>query len=121
MANAQTLIIEVLGSGCAKCKKLHELTKAAALELGLQTDIVYSTDIEKIVTMGVMSSPVLAVNGKPVLVGSVPDISAIKKLLAEHAEQGTEEKGCCSDKDACDIRCAPKNPVEGGGCSCGSC
>lgn len=121
MANTSTLTIEVLGSGCAKCKKLHELTKSAVAELGLQTDVSYSTEIEKIIAMGVMSSPVLAVNGKPVLVGSVPDVQEIKKLLAEHTEQSTEEKGCCSDKDECDVRCSPKNQAEGGGCSCGSC
>jgi len=121
MANAAIMSIEVIGSGCAKCKKLHELTKAAAAELGLQTEIVYSTAIEKIVTMGVMSSPVLTVNGKPVLVGSVPDVQIIKKILAEHTEQDTGEKGCCSGKDCCGIGCSPKNQTEGGGCSCGSC
>jgi len=114
------MTIEVLGSGCAKCKKLHELTKAAAAELGLQTEIVYSTDIEKIVTMGVMSSPVLAVNGKPVLVGSVPDIQTIKKLLAEHTEQSAGQEGCCSGKESCDIHCAPGDKPNGS-CCCGSC
>ncbi|OIO55468.1 hypothetical protein AUJ46_01455 [Candidatus Peregrinibacteria bacterium CG1_02_54_53] len=115
------MTIEVLGSGCAKCKKLHELTKAAAAELGLQTEIVYSTDIEKIITMGAISSPVLALNGKPVLVGSVPDIQTIKKLLAAHTEEKDGEEGCCSGKEICDIRCAPQNPPAGESCSCGSC
>lgn len=108
--------LEVLGSGCAKCKKLHELTKAAAAELGLQAEVSYSTEIEKIIAMGVMSSPVLAVNGKPVLAGNVPDVSAIKKLLVAHTGQIT----CCSDKDACDVRCFSRNQTEGGGCSSGS-
>jgi small redox-active disulfide protein 2 len=121
MANAATLNIEVIGSGCAKCKKLHELTQAAAKELGLQVNVAYSTDIEKIITMGVMSSPVLAVNGKPVLVGSVPDVQTIKKLLAEHTEQKAKRESCCDGKDCCDTKCAPKNQPEGGGCSCGSC
>jgi len=100
MANTPITSVEVIGSGCAKCKKLHELTKSAATELGLNTEIIYTTDIEKIVAMGVMSSPVLAVNGKPVLVGSVPDIQTIKNLLSEHAEQKIGQ---------------------GGGCTCGSC
>ncbi|MDD4286847.1 MAG: thioredoxin family protein [Candidatus Peribacteraceae bacterium] len=121
MANASIMNIEIIGSGCAKCKKLHELTKAAAAELGLQTEIAYSTAIEKIVMMGVMSSPVLAVNGRPVLVGSVPDIQTIKKLLSEHTKQKAEKEGCCSGKDCCGIDCSPKNQPEGGGCSCGSC
>lgn len=121
MANAPITSIEVLGSGCAKCKKLHELTKSAAVELGLKTEIIYTTDIEKIVAMGVMSSPVLAVNGKPVVVGSVPDIQTIKNLLSEHTAQKFEQKECCSGQDCCGIDCSPKNQTDGKGCSCGSC
>lgn len=113
--------IEVLGSGCAKCKKLHELTKSAAKELGLSTEVLYTTDIEKIVAMGVMASPVIAVNGKPVLVGSVPDIQTIKKLLSEYREQKDGKEDCCSGESCCGIDCSPKNQSEGGGCSCGSC
>ena len=111
------LPITVLGSGCAKCKKLHELTQEAAKELGLNTEIEYSTDVEKIIEMGAMSSPVLAINGKPVLEGSVPDVEDLKKLLSEHSRGG----GCCSDKDRCDVSCSPKEKEENGGCCCGSC
>jgi small redox-active disulfide protein 2 len=73
--------IQVLGSGCATCKSLYELTKKAVSDLGMKEEIEYSTDVSKIVEMGVMSSPVLAVNGKPVMVGSVPDIEKLKDLL----------------------------------------
>ena len=73
--------IQVLGSGCPSCKKLFELTKKAAEELKLKTEVEYITDIQKIVEMGVMSSPVLAVNGKPVLTGFLPDIEEIKKVI----------------------------------------
>lgn len=75
--------IQVLGSGCPTCKKLFELTKQAVAELKLKTEVEYITDIQKIVEMGVMSSPVLAINGKPVLAGSLPDIEKIKKLIKE--------------------------------------
>ncbi|NCN07935.1 thioredoxin family protein [Candidatus Falkowbacteria bacterium] len=75
--------IQVLGSGCPTCKKLFELTKQAVAELKLKIEVEYITDIQKIVEMGVMSSPVLAVNGKPVLAGSLPDIEKIKKLIKE--------------------------------------
>lgn len=73
--------IQVLGSGCATCKSLYELTKKAVSDLGMKEEVEYSTDVSKIVEMGVMSSPVLAVNGKPVMVGSVPDIEKLKDLL----------------------------------------
>jgi small redox-active disulfide protein 2 len=121
MANASILSIEVFGSGCAKCKKLHELTKTAANELGLQTEVVYTTDIEKIVALGVMSSPVLTVNGKPVVVGSVPDLRTIKGFLSGNTEQTAEQKECCSGKDCCDVPCSPRNTSEGCSCSGGCC
>lgn len=100
MANETIMRIEVLGSGCARCKKLHELTQSAARELGLSADVAYITDIEKIVATGVMSIPVLMVNGEPMVVGSVPDIQTIKNILA--------------GKTA-------RKAGQGGGCSCGSC
>jgi len=73
--------IQVLGSGCPSCKKLFELTKKAAEELKLKTEVEYITDIQKIVEMGVMSSPVLAINGKPILTGFVPNIEKIKEAI----------------------------------------
>ena len=73
--------IQVLGSGCPSCKKLFELTKKAVEELKLKTEVEYVTDIQKIVEMGMMSSPVLAVNGKPILTGFVPDIEKIKEAI----------------------------------------
>lgn len=77
----KTAQIQVLGSGCPTCKKLCEMTKKAVGELGLNTEVEYITDVQKIVEMGVMSSPVLAVNGKPVLTGFLPDMEEIKKVI----------------------------------------
>ena len=73
--------IQVLGSGCPTCKKLYELTKQAVQEMGIKEEVEYITDISKIIEMGVMSSPVLAVDDKPVLVGQLPDIEKLKNLL----------------------------------------
>lgn len=73
--------IEVIGSGCKKCKALFELTKEVALELNISDTIIYSTDINKIVMMGIMSSPVLTINDKPVLVGSLPDKDKLKDII----------------------------------------
>jgi len=73
--------IQVLGSGCTNCKKLFELTQQAVKELDLNADVEYITDVAKIIELGVMSSPVLAVDGKPVMSGFVPDVEKIKSLL----------------------------------------
>ena len=75
--------IQVLGSGCPTCKKLYELTQQAVKELNLNEEVEYITDVSKIVEMGVMSSPVLAVDGKPVMIGFLPDVDKIKSLLKE--------------------------------------
>jgi len=75
--------IQVLGSGCPTCHKLLELTQRAVKELNLNEEVEYITDVSKIVEMGVMSSPVLAVDDKPVMVGFLPDIEKIKSLLKE--------------------------------------
>lgn len=86
--------IQVLGSGCPSCKKLHELTKQAVQELNLQVEVEYITDISKIIEMGVMSSPVLAVDGKPVMTGYVPDINIIKDLISKGKTNNPPTGGC---------------------------
>jgi len=75
--------IQVLGSGCPTCKRLYELTRQAVQELGINEEVEYITDISKIVERGVMSSPVLAVDGEPVMVGFLPDVEKVKSLLKE--------------------------------------
>ena len=55
----KTMKIQVLGSSCPTCKKLFELTKQAVNILDLKIEVEYIADIQKIVEMGVMSSPVL--------------------------------------------------------------
>ncbi len=73
--------IQVLGSGCPTCKKLYEITQKAVDEMGMKEKVEYITDISKIVEMGIMQSPVLAVDGKPVMTGFTPDLEKIKSLL----------------------------------------
>ena len=99
--------IEVLGSGCKKCKALFELTKEVALELDIKDTVEYSTDVSKIVAMGVMSSPVLAINGKSVLSGVLPTKEKLKQIILDYISNPKNEKseekkgGCCS----CGGRC----------------
>ncbi|KKQ87229.1 MAG: Redox-active disulfide protein 2 [Parcubacteria group bacterium GW2011_GWF2_38_8] len=76
--------IQVLGSGCATCKKLYEITQKAVAELGLNENVEYITDVQKIVAMGLMQSPILAINDKPALVGFTSDIEKVKKIIQEN-------------------------------------
>ena len=74
-------IIEVLGSGCASCRRLHQLAQQAVDRLNLGVTVGYVTDVQRIVALGLMSSPVLTVNGKSALVGFTPDLSRIKEAI----------------------------------------
>lgn len=75
--------IEVIGSGCKKCKLLYDLTKEVARELEIET-VVYSTDINKIINMGLISSPVVTINDKPILVGVVPNKEKLKEIISKN-------------------------------------
>lgn len=76
--------IEVIGSGCPTCKKLYEITQKVVEEMGINIKVGYVNDVQKIIQMGIMQSPVLAVNGKPVLVGFIPDFEKIKKAINDN-------------------------------------
>ena len=60
---------------------MHDVVKRVVENMGLGLDVDYSDDVQKIVQMGLMQSPVLAVNGKPVLIGFTPDTEKIKKAI----------------------------------------
>lgn len=73
--------IDVMGTGCPKCKKLFERTQEAVKTLNLDATVNYITDIEKIVSMGFMQSPILMINGKAVMVGQLPNPQEIAELI----------------------------------------
>ena len=73
--------IEVLGSGCAKCKLLAERAEAAARGLGAEFTLVKVTEYPDIVARGVMSTPGLVVDGVVKSQGHVPTVAAILELL----------------------------------------
>ena len=74
--------IQVLGPGCPKCHKLAENAKAAVDELGLEAEIEKITQINEIVSFGVMLTPALAIDGKVKVVGKVPSTEELKTLFS---------------------------------------
>ncbi|BDV00370.1 redox-active disulfide protein 2 [Thermodesulfomicrobium sp. WS] len=78
--------IQILGTGCPKCIKLAETAKAAADALGIAYELEKITDINKIMSFGVMMTPGLAVNGKVLMVGKVPSLEEMKTVLAKEAK-----------------------------------
>ena len=73
--------IQILGTGCPKCKKLAENAEAAAKAAGIEYELEKVTDLNKIMEMGVMMTPALAVDGEIKAAGKVPDADAIKNML----------------------------------------
>lgn len=75
--------IQILGTGCPKCKKLAENAEAAAKALQLDCQIEKVTDINQITAFGVMMTPALAVDGTVKLVGKASSVDELKAVLAE--------------------------------------
>lgn len=91
--------IKVLGSGCASCKKLHEETLKAVKELGKEYDVEYITDMNVILSLGIMSAPALLINDKVVSQGRVLKAKDIVKLI-----NGKEDLKAC-DNASCNCGC----------------
>ena len=73
--------IQILGTGCPKCNQLAANAKAAATELGIDYELIKITDINEIMTYGVMLTPALAIDGVVKLVGKLASPAEIKALL----------------------------------------
>ncbi|HPX19422.1 MAG: thioredoxin family protein [Desulfomonilia bacterium] len=73
--------IQILGTGCAKCKKLTENAQEAAKELGRPIEVEKVSDINEIMKYGVMLTPALAVDGEVKVVGKVLSVKDIKAIL----------------------------------------
>ena len=75
--------VKVLGAGCKSCHEQYENAKKAVSEMGLPVEVEYITDMEKVMTYGVMSMPVIVVNEKVVSAGKVLKPAAVVKLLGK--------------------------------------
>lgn len=75
--------IQVLGPGCAKCHKLEANVRAAVAELGSDAQVEKVEDVAAITSYGVMMTPALAIDGDVKIMGKVPGVEEIKRLLGE--------------------------------------
>ena len=73
--------IQILGTGCPKCKKLAETAEAAAKELELEFEVEKVSDINEMMKFGVMMTPALVIDGEVKVVGKVPSPDEIKQML----------------------------------------
>lgn len=74
--------LQILGTGCAKCKKLAELTEQAAQSLGVPYEMEKVTEIQKIMAFGVMMTPALVVDGVVKVSGRLPSPAELQTMLA---------------------------------------
>ncbi len=73
--------IQILGTGCPKCRKLEETVREAASQLGLDCVIEKVTEITEILQFGVMTTPGLVVDGELKAAGKVPSLEKVKELI----------------------------------------
>jgi small redox-active disulfide protein 2 len=74
--------LQILGTGCPKCKMLAEIAERAAKEMGIAYEIEKVTKINDIMKFGVMITPALVVDGQVKIVGKVASLEEIKSMLS---------------------------------------
>ena len=74
--------IQILGSGCAKCRALTAVAEKAARDLGVEYELEKVTDVARYADFGVMFTPALVVDGAVKVSGKVPSLEEARRLLA---------------------------------------
>lgn len=77
--------VEILGTGCPKCKKTMANAEEAVKELGIQAELVKVDKIDDIMNYGVMITPALAIDGEVKVAGRIPKVEEIKGWLQANA------------------------------------
>lgn len=75
------MFIQVLGTGCAKCKTLHETVKKAVQETGVDAVVEKVEDIQKIMAFEILMTPGLVIDGEVKTAGRLPNLEEVKKLI----------------------------------------
>jgi small redox-active disulfide protein 2 len=75
------MLIQVLGTGCAKCKTLYETVKKAVQETGVDALVEKVEDIEQIMTFEILMTPGLVIDGQVKTAGRLPNLEEVKKLI----------------------------------------
>jgi small redox-active disulfide protein 2 len=77
--------LEVLGTGCTKCKRMYDNVTDAVKKSGVQAEVVKIEALEEIVSRGVMMTPSLFLDGEEVVAGRVPTVNEIMEIIQENA------------------------------------
>lgn len=74
--------IEILGTGCPKCKATEKIVRKVVEDLKKDAEVVKVEDLQEIVNRGVMMTPAVSVDGEIKIVGHVPSEAEVKKILS---------------------------------------
>lgn len=78
---SEVKVVEVLGPGCPRCKATFEVVKNVVEEAGLSCQVIKSESIDRMVELGLMATPGVAVDGKVVIIGRVPKADEVRRAL----------------------------------------
>lgn len=76
------MLIQVLGTGCKRCKALHEIVTKAVEETRVDAQVEKVEDIQKIMAFEIVMTPALAINGEVKAAGRVPNVEEIKRMIS---------------------------------------
>jgi small redox-active disulfide protein 2 len=74
--------LQILGTGCPKCKKLMEMTLQAVKDLAIEAEVTKVEDINEIIKFNIMMTPALAVDGEVKVMGRIPHADEIRKMIS---------------------------------------
>ena len=77
------MLIKILGSGCAKCQRLEQLTREAAAELGIDATFDHVREIDKIMAYPIMTTPALVIDDEVKVSGRMPSKDEIAGWLRQ--------------------------------------
>jgi small redox-active disulfide protein 2 len=75
--------IQVLGTGCPKCKKTFENAEEAVKQVGACAELEKVEDLKAIMSFGVMMTPAIAIDGEVKIAGKIPSVDEIKKFISD--------------------------------------
>lgn len=74
-------VVEVLGPGCPRCKATFEVVRTVVETAGLSCEVIKNESIDRMVELGLMATPGVAVDGKVVIFGRIPKPEEVKRAL----------------------------------------
>ena len=82
--------IQILGAGCDKCNRLYETAVEAIRSTGVDAKVAKVSEMSEIIALGVMTTPVMIIDGQIIITGRVPSLNEMKKLITDACRRETD-------------------------------